>query len=71
MREGWVLLEKLMNIISKSTRDLRVLIRVIVLPDPGGPQRRNGLCSLNQPHRTSLCLRVSTVSIMRSASVTF
>jgi hypothetical protein len=66
-----VLLEKLMNIISKSTRDLSVLIRVMVLPDPGGPHSKNGLCSLNHPHRTSLCLKVSTVSMIRSASVTF
>jgi len=65
-----VLLEKLIKIISKSTRDFNVLINVIVLPDPGGPQSKNGLCSLNQPHKTSLCRNVSTVSIIRSASVT-
>lgn len=58
-----------MKIISKSTKALSVLISVIVLPEPGGPHNRNGLCSLSQPQRTSLCLNVSTVSIIVSASV--
>lgn len=61
---------KLMKIISKSVKALSVLIKVIVLPLPGGPHNKKGLCSLSHPHRTSLCLRVSTVSMMRSASVT-
>jgi hypothetical protein len=64
-------LEKLTKIISKSGSALRVLMRVIVLPDPGGPQRMNGLCSLSQEHRMSWCLRVSTVEMIKSASVTF
>lgn len=60
-----------MNIISNSVNALSVLINVIVLPLPGGPHNKNGLCSFNQPHNTSLCLNVSTVSIIKSASVTF
>ena len=45
--------EKLMKIISISVTIFKVAINVIVLPDPGGPQRRNGRCSLNQLQRTS------------------
>lgn len=59
-----------MKIISKSTNAFNVLIRVIVFPEPGGPQSKNGLCSLSQAQSTSLCLRVSIVSITKSASVT-
>ena len=70
INEGSVLLLKLTKIISKSVNDFRVDIKVIVFPDPGGPHNKNGLCSLIQPHNTSLCLNVSTVSIIKSASVT-
>lgn len=42
-----------MKIISKSGKPLSVLIRDIVLPDPGGPQSKNGLCSDNQEHKIS------------------
>jgi hypothetical protein len=45
--------EKLMKIISMSCTFLRVAIRVMVLPDPGGPQSKNGLFSWSQEHRTS------------------
>lgn len=69
--EGVVEDEKLMKIISKSAKAFNVDINVIVLPDPGGPQRMNGLCSINQEHKTSWCLIVSTVGIIKSASVIF
>ena len=42
---GFVVLEKLIKIISHSGNYLRVVIRVIVFPDPGGPQIKNALCS--------------------------
>ena len=45
--------EKLTKIISKSYKLDKVLIKVIVLPDPGGPQIMKGLCSNNHPHKTS------------------
>jgi len=67
---GVVELEKLTKIISKSGSALRVLMRVMVFPDPGGPQRRKGLCSESQEQRTSWCLRVSMVVMIKSASVT-
>jgi len=44
---------KLINIISMSVTFLRVAISVIVLPEPGGPQSKNGRFSLNQLQRTS------------------
>lgn len=44
--------EKLTKIISKSGRAFKVDIKVIVLPDPGGPHNKNGLCSESQEHKT-------------------
>lgn len=51
MRDGAVPDEKFTKIISNYGRDLRVDIKVIVLPDPGGPHRINGRCSDNHEHR--------------------
>lgn len=51
MRLGLVEEEKLTKIISNSGSALRVDINVIVLPEPGGPQRIKGLCSDNQEHK--------------------
>jgi hypothetical protein len=45
--------EKLTKIISNSGRALRVDMRVIVLPDPGGPHNKKGLCSESQEQRIS------------------
>lgn len=53
MSPGLVDDEKLTKIISNSGRAFSVDINVIVLPDPGGPQRINGLCSDNQEQRIS------------------
>ena len=50
---GVVELEKFTKIISKSGNYLRVLINVMVLPEPGGPNKINGRCSLSQEHNTS------------------
>lgn len=63
--------EKLTKIISNSGRAFNVDIKVIVFPEPGGPHNKNGLCSESQEHKTYWCLKVSTVGIMTSASVTF
>lgn len=52
IRPGLVDDEKLTKIISKSGRAFRVDMRVIVLPEPGGPQRRKGLCSDSQEQST-------------------
>jgi hypothetical protein len=46
-------LEKLTKIISKSVSAFNVAINVIVFPDPGGPQSKNGQCSDNHEQRTS------------------
>lgn len=51
MRLGFVDEEKLTKIISKSGNAFKVDMRVIVLPEPGGPQRINGRCSDNHEHR--------------------
>ena len=51
--EGIVPLEKLIKIISKSGNCFKVLIKVIVLPEPGGPHKIKGLCSLSQEHKIS------------------
>jgi hypothetical protein len=53
MRSGIVDDEKLIKTISKSVRFFSVAIRVMVLPEPGGPQSKKGLCSLIQLHNTS------------------
>lgn len=53
MRPGLVEEEKLTKIISNSGSALRVDIRVIVLPDPGGPHNRKGLCYDSQEQRIS------------------
>jgi hypothetical protein len=37
-----------MKIISQLGKDFKVLIRVMVFPDPGGPQIKKALCSLIQ-----------------------
>lgn len=71
MRSGLVEEEKLTKIISNYGNAFKVDINVIVLPDPGGPQRRKGLCSDNHEHNIYWCLRVSTVGMITSASVTF
>jgi hypothetical protein len=52
MRAGVVDDEKLTKIISKSGNAFSVDIKVIVLPEPGGPHSKNGRCSDNQEHRT-------------------
>lgn len=67
---GEVELEKLTKIISKSVKAFKVAIKVIVFPDPGGPQSKNGLCSDNHEHKTSWCLKVSIVVMTSSASQT-
>jgi hypothetical protein len=50
MRPGLVEEEKLTKIISNYGSAFKVDIKVIVLPEPGGPQRRKGLCSDNHEH---------------------
>lgn len=50
MRAGFVDDEKLTKIISKSGKAFNVDIKVIVLPDPGGPHSKNGRCSDNHEH---------------------
>ena len=45
---GFVVEEKFKKIISQSGSDFKVVIKVIVLPEPGGPQIRKALCSLIQ-----------------------
>ena len=53
MSPGLVEEEKLTKIISNSGKALRVDINVIVFPDPGGPQRINGLCYDSHEHKIS------------------
>jgi len=53
IRLGLVPEEKLTKIISNYGRALRVDMRVIVLPEPGGPHNKNGLCSESQEQRIS------------------
>jgi hypothetical protein len=53
IRSGVVDDEKLIKIISMSLTILRVAIKVMVFPDPGGPHSKNGLFSLSQEKRTS------------------
>ena len=53
MSPGLVDDEKLTKIISNYGRAFSVDISVIVFPDPGGPQRMNGLCSDSQEQRIS------------------
>lgn len=48
-----VVAEKFTKIISKSIRFFRVAIKVMVLPEPGGPHIIKGLCSRIQLHKTS------------------
>jgi hypothetical protein len=43
--------EKLTKIISNYGRALSVDIKVMVLPEPGGPQSKNGLCSDSHEHK--------------------
>ena len=45
MRPGFVEEEKFTKIISNYGRAFNVDIKVIVLPDPGGPHNRKGRCS--------------------------
>lgn len=71
MRLGLVPDEKFTKIISNYGSALRVDIRVIVLPEPGGPHNKNGLCSESHEQRIYWCLKVSTVGMITSASVTF
>ena len=68
---GFVEDEKFTKIISKSGSALSVDIKVIVLPEPGGPHNKNGLCSESHEHRIYWWRIVSTVGIITSASVTF
>ena len=70
IRSGVVDEEKLMKTISMSLNSLSVAIRVMVLPEPGGPHRRKGRFSESHEQRTYWCLFVSTVSMTTSASVT-
>jgi hypothetical protein len=51
MRPGLVEEEKLTKIISNYGSAFKVDINVIVFPEPGGPQRRKGLCSDNHEHK--------------------
>jgi len=53
MRPGFVEEEKLTKIISNSGSAFSVDIKVIVFPEPGGPQRMKGLCSESQEQRIS------------------
>lgn len=70
MRLGDVEEEKFTKIISNSGKDFNVDMRVMVFPEPGGPQRMNGRCYDSHEQSISWCLNVSTVVMMRSASVT-
>jgi hypothetical protein len=51
-KSGWVVDEKLIKIISISGNTLSVAYKVIVFPDPGGPQSKKGLCSDNHAPNT-------------------
>lgn len=53
IKAGLVDEEKLTKIISKSGKAFNVDIKVIVLPEPGGPQSKKGLCSESQEQRIS------------------
>jgi hypothetical protein len=53
IRLGLVEEEKLTKIISNYGSAFKVDIKVIVLPDPGGPQSKNGLCSESHEQRIS------------------
>lgn len=48
---GFVDDEKFTKIISNYGKALRVDIKVIVLPEPGGPHNKNGLCYDNHEHK--------------------
>ena len=50
---GFVDDEKLTKIISKSGRALSVDMSVMVLPEPGGPHSKKGLCYDNHEQRIS------------------
>lgn len=52
IKSGRVVLEKLIKIISQLGRLFKVVINVIVLPEPGGPQIIKARCSLIQLPKT-------------------
>lgn len=62
-------IEKLL-LTSMSGSARRALNNVIVLPEPGGPQRTRGLCSASQVYKRDSCLTVSTVGITTSGAAT-
>lgn len=64
---GVVLAEKLINVRTKFGWSFRVDIRVIVFPDPGGPQRIKGFWLSSQWPSIVWCQIVSTVSITLEA----
>lgn len=51
MSAGFVDDEKFTKIISNYGSAFNVDISVIVFPEPGGPQSKNGLCSDNHEHK--------------------
>ena len=53
MSPGLVEDEKFTKIISNSGRAFKVDMRVMVLPEPGGPQSKKGRCSESHEQRTS------------------
>ena len=55
---------------SKSGRARRALKSVIVLPEPGGPQRTIGLCSNSHVDSSASCRTVSMVGITTSGAPT-
>ena len=59
-----------MKTISQLGKDFKVDIKVIVFPEPGGPQIKNALCSESHAPRINWCLKVSTVVIIKSESFT-
>ncbi|KAJ8586197.1 hypothetical protein M405DRAFT_909138, partial [Rhizopogon salebrosus TDB-379] len=70
MNSGVVVLEKLRLTISMSGSLCNALKRVIVFPEPGGPQSIRGLCSDNQEYNTSSWRTVSIVGTTMSEDVT-
>lgn len=56
MRLGSVELEKFRLASTRLGMACSVDVNVIVLPDPGGPQRIRGLCEASHAFSTSTCL---------------
>ena len=67
---GVVADEKFKPTTSISGNDLKAEKSVMVLPDPGGPQRTIGLWSANQVFKRDSCLTVSKVGTTISGEAT-